>query len=91
MRTVDTTMHRGRRERPRRLADLAIAMHRQMRLTYRSPESRKVKRHVSPYEVRGDLLIGWDHDRWDFRTFRLDRIEESAVVDAPAFDAAEEV
>lgn len=44
-------------------------------ITYRKKSTgRVVKRKVSPYEVKGHLLVGYDHKRKALRTYHTDRI-----------------
>ena len=44
-------------------------------ITYRKQSTgRVVKRKVSPYEIKGGLLVAYDHKRKSVRTYRTDRI-----------------
>lgn len=46
-----------------------------VQITYRKKSTgRVVKRKVSPYEIRGHLLIGYDHKRKALRSYHTDRI-----------------
>ncbi|HZG03676.1 MAG TPA: YafY family protein [Streptomyces sp.] len=60
------------------------AHHRQdVRFTYTSRSGERSERRVEPYRQvllgRRWYLLGWDLDRRDWRTFRIDRIAEPAV------------
>ncbi|MFD0689836.1 helix-turn-helix transcriptional regulator [Actinomadura fibrosa] len=54
--------------------------HRHVRFGYTSRDGRPSERRVEPYRLilldRHWYLLGWDRDRRDWRTFRVDRIEE---------------
>ena len=44
-------------------------------ITYRKQSTgRVVKRKVSPYEIKGGLLVAYDHKRKSVRTYRTERI-----------------
>lgn len=59
----------------RKRIDSAIARRGMVHVTYRKANGRTVKRKVSPYEVKGDLMIGHDHHRDEIRSYRLDRMK----------------
>lgn len=90
MRRTDLRLLRGRPNRAERLIARAIEAGERIRLDYAS-SSRKRLRTLSPYEIRDGIVIAWDHDRWDFRTFRLDRVQRSAYVREDAYQASEEL
>ncbi|MBA2471552.1 MAG: YafY family transcriptional regulator [Pseudonocardiales bacterium] len=57
--------------------------HQHVRFTYTSREGQRSERRVEPYRQvllgRWWYLLGWDRDREDWRTFRIDRIRDLAV------------
>ncbi|MFJ2620125.1 helix-turn-helix transcriptional regulator [Glutamicibacter sp. NPDC087344] len=59
---------------------LACRDHETLKFTYRTPRGQVTERMVQPHRtVSVDYrlyLIGWDLDRSDWRTFRIDRIED---------------
>lgn len=61
---------------------LACRDHETLKFTYRAPRGQVTERMVQPQRtVSVDYrlyLIGWDLDRSDWRTFRIDRIEDPA-------------
>ncbi|WP_344314847.1 YafY family protein [Fodinicola feengrottensis] len=63
----------------RRLSTAAYA-HQDVRFSYRNRAGTSSRRRVEPYRQillgRRWYLLGWDLDRADWRTFRLDRITE---------------
>lgn len=78
----------------------AVAGERRVELLYMKPKAEAVEQRLfSPYELieahRGDrgrwvpeTIVGWDHERRDYRTYRLDRIRGCALIDVPAYQAA---
>lgn len=77
-----------------RLLDFSLEERVRMILTYQKVGEDAELRFVSPYEKRtaadgATLLIGWDHERDDFRTFRLDRIIGSAITAEPIYEQEE--
>lgn len=58
--------------------------HQDVRFRYSSRAGERTERRVEPYRQvllgRRWYLLGWDLDRADWRTFRLDRISELTVV-----------
>lgn len=54
-----------------------------VRFRYTSRDRRRTERRVEPYRLillgRRWYLLGWDRDRDDWRTFRVERIEEVRV------------
>ncbi len=70
---------------PRVIETLAAAAHehRDVRFTYTDRAGTESPRHVEPYRQvlldRRWYLLGWDLDRSDWRTFRVDRIASVAV------------
>lgn len=75
-----------------RLLNAAIRDHKRFVLTYPTGEGVEALRYISPYEVRqtstSRVLIGWDHQRDQYRTFKLSDIEAAAVVDAEAYEVS---
>ncbi|MEJ1154166.1 YafY family protein [Microbacterium marmarense] len=74
--------------------------HEHVRFDYRRRHSDISRRHVEPHQLvtaeRRWYLVAWDGDRRDWRTFRLDRIQEPRPVGShftprtiPGGDAAE--
>ena len=61
------------RHHDKRLAK-AISERGPVHITYRKLNGRTVKRKVTPYEVKGNLLIGHDHKREAVRSYRMDRL-----------------
>ncbi len=45
-------------------------------ITYKKMNGRTVKRRISPLEVRGNLVIAYDHKRDALRSFRHERIKD---------------
>ncbi|MGE0708823.1 MAG: helix-turn-helix transcriptional regulator [Planctomycetota bacterium] len=76
------------------LIDQAVAQRRALCFTYYSPSSERItRRTVLPYG-RGDrlgnqYLIGHCQDRGEVRTFRVDRVSELELQDAPPFELPE--
>ena len=77
----------------------AIANHERIRLRYRSHDGTRTDRLVEPHRLVSAgqrwYLVGYDDDRDDWRTFRVDRIDDprptgmrTAQRDLPAADAA---
>jgi predicted DNA-binding transcriptional regulator YafY len=68
------------------LLNLTEAIHHQQRvkLSYRSYEGTTTQRKVDPYGVTGWrghwYLVGYCHLRRDYRTFRLDRVQQADVL-----------
>jgi predicted DNA-binding transcriptional regulator YafY len=68
------------------LLNLTEAIHHQQRvdLAYRSYESTITQRKVEPYGITGWrghwYMVGYCHLRQDYRTFRLDRIQQAEVL-----------
>lgn len=48
-----------------------IATQRPVRFNYVSDEGVQSRREASPYEITDGLLLAYDHDREDIRTFRV--------------------
>jgi predicted DNA-binding transcriptional regulator YafY len=65
------------------LLGTATYAHQDVRFSYLSRSGTASERRVEPYRQvllgRRWYLLGWDLDRCDWRTFRLDRISEPAV------------
>jgi predicted DNA-binding transcriptional regulator YafY len=61
----------------------AAHAHQDVRFGYTSRAGQRTERRVEPYRQvmvgRRWYLLGWDLDRRDWRTFRVDRIDEVAV------------
>ncbi|WP_040160768.1 helix-turn-helix transcriptional regulator [Nigerium massiliense] len=81
------------------LMTCADAVRRQVRLTFGYTDRRGVvtTRTVEPHRLvsrgRGWVLVAWDRDRADWRTFRLDRLRDAEVTTwrfspRPGLDAA---
>jgi predicted DNA-binding transcriptional regulator YafY len=66
-----------------RLLGVAAFSHQDVRFGYTDRGGRRTGRRVEPYRQvllgRHWYLLGWDLDRDDWRTFRLDRISDLAV------------
>ena len=65
-------------------------------LNYSDAKGATSARVLSPYEVRetkaGDtIVVGYDHDREDIRSFRFDRIDAAAFADCEYVPPTEEV
>ncbi|MEU3024328.1 YafY family protein [Nocardiopsis alba] len=83
----------GRRVWPGPSADLvttlgeAVAAGHRVRLLHRGRDGAERRRRVDPYRLillrRRWYLFGWDHEREDWRSFRLDRIVEATPTHAP--------
>jgi len=62
-----------------------IHAHRIIAIAYRDGEGRRSERRVWPlmigYQDARRILVGWCELRGDFRSFRLDRIEEAEFLD----------
>jgi predicted DNA-binding transcriptional regulator YafY len=62
------------------LVGTAAAQHERLVFGYRSREGEPTQRRVEPYRQvlagRRWYLLGWDLDRGDWRTFRLDRVTD---------------
>lgn len=84
-------------EDSRAIVEGAIATSKRCELIYSKPGENIAEnvRLISPYEIveahvgyRGRnvpaAVVGYDHERRDYRTFRLDRVRGSALVDVPA-------
>ncbi|MEU6267557.1 helix-turn-helix transcriptional regulator [Saccharopolyspora shandongensis] len=61
----------------------AVHMHQDVRFDYTSRGGQHTERRVEPYRQvlfdRRWYLLGWDRDRADWRTYRIDRIGELTV------------
>ncbi|HWT33412.1 MAG TPA: YafY family protein [Microbacterium sp.] len=63
------------------LGTLALACrdHERLRFAYRAADGAETRRSVEPHALvslgRSWMLLAWDRDRADWRTFRLDRID----------------
>lgn len=44
-------------------------------ITYKKLNGRTVKRKVDPLEIKGNLLVGWDHKRQAIRSYKLERMQ----------------
>ncbi|MEV4777285.1 helix-turn-helix transcriptional regulator [Microbacterium sp. LWH12-1.2] len=77
---VDDVIH------PESLSVFAAACrdHEYVRFGYRRSQGESSRRHVEPHQLvtagRRWYLVAWDEDRRDWRTFRLDRIQEPRPV-----------
>lgn len=75
-----TRAHRGPAVEASTITELAHACrdHQQLRFAYESHEGAATRRSVEPHRLvstyRRWYLVGWDVDRADWRTFRVDRI-----------------
>ena len=75
-----TRAHRGPAVEASAITELAHACrdHQQLRFAYESHEGAATRRTVEPHRLvstyRRWYLVGWDVDRADWRTFRVDRI-----------------
>ncbi|MCB2412299.1 YafY family transcriptional regulator [Demequina sp. TTPB684] len=71
---------------PEALSVLAAACrdHEDVRFGYQSSEGEASRRRVAPHQLvtagRRWYLVAWDHDRADWRMFRLDRIQDPRAV-----------
>ncbi|HKT56885.1 MAG TPA: YafY family protein [Microbacterium sp.] len=80
--TLHTTPPRGIPVSAELLGTLALACrdHERIRFAYRAADGAESRRSVEPHAVvslgRSWMLLAWDRDRVDWRTFRLDRIED---------------
>jgi len=63
------------------LVGTAAAQHERLVFSYRSRDGDEAGRRVEPYRLvltgRRWYLLGWDLDRADWRTFRLDRVTDA--------------
>lgn len=81
--TTDLLAYAGEAVAPRILVGLATAIDSEERvlLTYADREGRRSERRVEPYRLvatnRRWYLLAFDVDRDDWRTFRVDRVEEA--------------
>ena len=60
---------------------------RHVHLTYQKLNGRTVKRKVTPYALKGNVLVGFDHKRKETRSYRMERVKHmekaaSTVVNA---------
>lgn len=68
---------------PGRLLDLAVASRQreEMAIRYRDREDKITRRHIEPHGLVSAgcvwYMVAWDLSRDDWRTFRLDRVEEA--------------
>nr|WP_245325175.1 WYL domain-containing protein [Microbacterium amylolyticum] len=64
------------------LGELAIACRdgERLRLQYTASDGTQTRRRIDPHAItpaeRNWYLLAWDHDRDDWRTFRVDRIDQ---------------
>lgn len=71
---------------------LAISERRQLRFDYQAHDGAASRRNAEPYKLvnvgRRWYLLGWDVDRRDWRTYRVDRLQ-LRIPDGPTFTPRE--
>lgn len=55
-------------------AKAELEARKKVRLTYKKLNGRTVKRHVTPYAMKNNVLVGFDHKRKATRSFRMERV-----------------
>lgn len=45
------------------------------RITYKKMNGRTVKRKIDPQNIRGGMVIAWDHKRKAVRSFKIDKVK----------------
>ena len=57
----------------------AIEGKQDIHITYRKKNGRTAKRKVTPYDIKGHLLVGHDHKRGEIRSYIIKNMKEVKV------------